>query len=110
MLLDIRVREISNANLAKGKDIYDPPHFMSNKEAVEQILEAEENLKTGTIHEDMKCIGVARMGFDDQKIVAGKLKEFLDIDMGKPLHSFIVCNSELHDCEIEMFDFFNLNK
>jgi len=62
--------------LAKGKDIYDPPHFMSCKVAVEQIMEAEENLKTGVINEGMKCIGVARMGFPDQKIASGSLKEF----------------------------------
>jgi diphthine methyl ester synthase len=34
VLLDIRVKEISFENLSKGKEIYDPPRFMSCKEAV----------------------------------------------------------------------------
>lgn len=106
VLLDIRVREISNENLAKGKDIYDPPHFMKVHEAVDQILEAEDNLKTGEIHRDMKCFGVARVGFDDQKIVSGTLEQFLKIDMGKPLHSFVICAPTLHFMETEMYEHF----
>ena len=106
VLLDIRVREISNENLAKGKDIYEPPHFMSCKVAVEQILEAEEDLKTGFILPEMKCMGVARMGFPNQKIASGSLKDFLNIDMGEPLDSFIICAKEIHEIEQEMFDFF----
>lgn len=106
VLLDIRVREISNENLGKGKNIYDPPHFMKIHEAVDQILEAEENLKTGLIKLDMKCFGVARMGFEDQKIVSGTLKEFLTIDMGPPLHSFVICAPNLHFMEQEMYDHF----
>jgi diphthine synthase len=33
------------------------------------------------------CIAVARVGQDDQKIVATTLGELLDIDVGPPLHS-----------------------
>ena len=55
----------------------------------------------------MKCFAVARMGFDDQKIVAGTLEEFLKIDMGEPLHSFVICAPELHFMEQEMYDFFH---
>lgn len=65
VLLDIRVREISFENLSKGKEIYDPPRFMSVTEAIQQILEAEENEKTEVVNSDSKCFGVARMGFDD---------------------------------------------
>lgn len=107
VLLDIRVREISNENLGKGKEIYDPPHFMRVHEAVDQILEAEDNLKTGGIKKDMKCFGVARMGFDDQLIVSGTLEDFLKIDMGEPLHSFVICAPELHYMEQEMYEFFH---
>ena len=46
VLLDIRVREISFENLSKGKEIYDPPRFMTVNEAIDQILEAEEHEKT----------------------------------------------------------------
>jgi diphthine synthase len=106
VLLDIRVREISFENLAKGKEVYDPPRFMSCKEAVEQMIEAEENLKTGKFPMDLKMFGVARMGFDDQKIAAGTLEDFLSIDMGGPLHSMVVCAPGMHDLENEMFKFY----
>lgn len=111
VLLDIRIKEISFENLAKGKEIYDPPRFMSCKEAVEQIIESEENLKTGKFDlKTTRAFGVARMGFDDQKIVSGYLGEFLDIDMGPPLHSMVICAEKLHDIEEKMFDFFRLKK
>jgi diphthine synthase len=106
VLLDIRVREISFENLSKGLEVFDPPRFMSCKEAVEQIFEAEENLKTGKFPADLKCFGVARMGFDDQKIVSGTLQDFLSIDMGAPLHSMVICSPEIHDLESEMFEFY----
>ena len=106
VLLDIRVREISFENLSKGKEIYDPPRFMSCKEAVEQILEAEQALQTGHFGENVKMFGVARMGFDDQRIVSGYIKDFLEIDMGPPLHSMIVCSPDMHDIENEMFEFY----
>lgn len=35
VLLDIRVREISFENLSKGKEIYDPPRFMTVNEAID---------------------------------------------------------------------------
>ena len=35
VLLDIKVKEISEENLARGKKIYEPPRFMSVKTAVE---------------------------------------------------------------------------
>jgi len=35
VLLDIRVREISFENLSKGKEIYDPPRFMTINEAID---------------------------------------------------------------------------
>lgn len=82
---------------------------MKIHEAVSQILEAEENLKTGKIKENLKCIGVARVGFEDQRIISGTLKEFLEIDMGGPLHSFIICSDEVHDLEKEMYDHFNIS-
>lgn len=106
VLLDIRVREVSNSNLAKGKTIYDQPHFMRVHEAVQQILEAEENLKLGAITKDSKCFGVARMGFDDQKIVSGTLEQFLTINMGQPLHSMVICAPNIHFMEEEMYAHF----
>lgn len=34
------------------------------------------------------------------------MKDFLEIDMGPPLHSFVICAHELHPIEEEMFEFY----
>ena len=34
------------------------------------------------------------------------MARFLDIDMGPPLHSFIICAEKLHSMEQEMYDHF----
>jgi diphthine synthase len=41
-LLDIKVKEQSIENLARGRKIYEPPRFMTVNQAVEQLLEIEE--------------------------------------------------------------------
>ena len=70
-------------------------------------METEEHYKKGAYSKDSKCIGVARVGFNNQKIKSGKMSDFLDIDMGPPLHSFIICSEEIHSIEEEMFEFFS---
>lgn len=108
VLLDIRVREISDENLMKGKQIYDPPRFMSVNVAFEQIIEAENELKTGKFGkiEDVKAFGVARIGADDQIIKSGTIGELLNFDFGKPLHSVIICAPKMHTIEEEMYEFY----
>ena len=111
VLLDIRVKEISDENLAKGKKIYDPPKFMSVNVAIDQIFEAEDNLKTqkfGDIRK-VKGIGVARIGSEHQTIRAGTLDELINYDFGAPLHSLVICAKNLHCIEQEMFEYFSGN-
>lgn len=110
VLLDIRVREISDENLLKGKKIYDPPHFMSVNVAIAQIIESVQanSIETfGDIHE-LKAFGVARIGADDQLIRSGTLRELSTVDFGKPLHSVIICGPEMHELEKAMFDFYSV--
>ena len=110
VLLDIRVREISDENLLKGKKIYDPPHFMTVNIAVEQIIEsvqANEIKEFGDIL-NLKAFGVARIGGDDQLILSGTLDELRKVDFGKPLHSVIICGPEMHELETAMFEFYNV--
>jgi diphthine synthase len=40
VLLDIKVREVSEENLMKGKMIYEKPNFMTVNRAIEQIIES----------------------------------------------------------------------
>lgn len=45
-LLDIKVKEQSIENLARGRKIYEPPRFMSVNTALEQILEVSQKRKS----------------------------------------------------------------
>lgn len=62
VLLDIKVKERTVENILKNKKIYEPPRFMDCKVAVEQLLEAEDNLKQGAFDKNTRCFGVARVG------------------------------------------------
>lgn len=104
-LLDIRVKELTVKALCGGKKEYEPPRYMSIQTAIQQMLEVEESRQEGACGKDVMCVGVARMGQRDQKIVAGTMGELLDIDMGPPLHSLIVCG-EVHETEKEVLDLF----
>jgi len=44
------------------------------------------------------CVGAARIGWPDQKIVAGTLAEMVNVDMGSPLHSIVIVGT-LHPLE-----------
>ena len=106
VLLDIKVKEISEENLCKGKKIYEKPRFMTVNVALAQLLEAEENLKTNSINENSLCVGVVRVGSPTQLIVSGKIKDLINYDFGGPLHTLIVCAPNLHSMEKEMMEFY----
>lgn len=109
LLLDIKVKEVSEENLAKGKMIYEPPRFMTVNQALAQIKESEENLKLQILKEDTRFIGLARVGAPDQKIVSGTLKELIDFDFGGPLHSLILVAKTIHSIELEMYDYYHVS-
>ena len=112
ILLDIKVKEISEENLAKGKKIYEKPRFMTVNQALEELLEASEKSETilenkGLINEDNLCYGVARIGSENQIIKAGKIKDIIKYDFGKPLHSIVLCAKTLSSIEKEVFEFYS---
>ena len=112
ILLDIKVKEISEENLAKGKKIYEKPRFMTVNQALEELLEASNKSETiienkGLINEDNLCYGVARIGSESQIIKAGKIKDILKQDFGKPLHSVVLCAKTLSSIEKEVVDFYS---
>lgn len=109
VLLDIKLREVSDENLLRGKKIYEPPRFMSVNVAIEQMIEAEEKTKLNFVSKDLLCFGVARLGAPDQKIVSGNIFELQQVDFGKPLHSLIICAPTLHSIEQEMFKFYHVS-
>jgi len=108
-LLDIKLKEQSTENLLRGRKIYEPPRFMTIRQCIEQLLEVEEKRQEGVYGPGTVCIGLARVGRDDQTIVSGTMAELLDVDFGGPLHSFVIPGA-LHPVEIEYVDFFRVKK
>lgn len=73
---------------------------------MQQLLEIEETKKEGAFGPETKCIGLARIGYANQKIKAGPMESFLGLEMGPPLHSFVICAEKLHHIEKEMYQHF----
>jgi len=106
VLMDIRVKERDWS--AMGKLKYEPPRYMSVNTCVEQLLEVEANKQEGVYSKDMLCVGVSRLGSDDQQIISGTLEELLTADFGPPLHSMVI-PGELHPCEEAYLNLFRVN-
>lgn len=61
---------------------------------------------TTAITEDTVCVGLARVGADDQAIRVGSLREMAESDLGAPLHSMIITGL-LHPLEVDMLKLFS---
>lgn len=109
LLLDIKVKEVSDENLARGRNIYEPPRYMTIKQALEQVLEVERCRKGGAVAEDGStfAVGVARLGSSTQQITAGTMSQLLHVDFGGPLHSLVIAG-DVHECEMEHVKLFCL--
>ncbi|GCB76853.1 hypothetical protein scyTo_0018391 [Scyliorhinus torazame] len=108
-LLDIKVKEQSLENLMRGKKIFEPPRFMSVSEAAEQLLEIIKKQRDEgeelALTEETLCVGLARVGANDQKIAVATLQQMAKEDLGGPLHSLII-TGHMHPMEIEMLKMF----
>ncbi|KAF2802016.1 diphthine synthase-like protein [Mytilinidion resinicola] len=111
VLLDIKVKEQSLENMARGRLIYEPPRFMTVAQCAAQMLEIEEEVKKeGVYTRESLAVGVARVGAVDEKIVAGTLGELCDADLGRPLHSLVLLGRRTHDLEREFLEEFAVDK
>lgn len=108
-LLDIRVKEPSLESLCRGKKQYEPPRFMAISVAIEQLLEVEQMRGENAYTEATTCVGFARLGSEDQLVVAGPMKQLLEVDFGPPLHCLVIAG-DTHPVEEEMLDFYKLVK
>lgn len=99
VLLDIKVKEQSMENLARGRRIFEPPRYMTVAQCATQLVETEETRQEGVYHADSLAVGAARVGAPDQKIVVGTLEELSSVDMGAPLHSLVLLGRRTHDLE-----------
>eukprot|EP00164_Ancoracysta_twista_P006334 GFYU01008800.1.p1 GENE.GFYU01008800.1~~GFYU01008800.1.p1 ORF type:complete len:274 (+),score=75.25 GFYU01008800.1:29-850(+) len=109
VLLDIKVREQSWENLARGREIFEPPRFMTVNQACEQLIEVEEKRQEGAydVNETM-CIGVSRVGHEDQQIISGSMKQLVDVDFGGPLHSMVIAG-DMHFLEKDIVDHYKVS-
>ncbi|RKO97860.1 hypothetical protein CXG81DRAFT_15553 [Caulochytrium protostelioides] len=107
-LLDIKVKEQSIENMARGRKIYEPPRYMTVNEAVAQLLEVEEKRGDGICGTNTVAVGLGRVGCNDQTIIAGTLEELLDAEVGPPLHSLVIAG-QMHFLEAEMLKSYAIN-
>ncbi|AEO66585.1 uncharacterized protein THITE_2114762 [Thermothielavioides terrestris NRRL 8126] len=112
VLLDIKVKEQSLENLARGRKIFEPPRYMSAGTCARQMLEIEEEKGQGAYGPDSLAIGAARVGGKTEKFVAGTLRELCDADdaLGPPLHSLVLLGRRTHELELEFTREFAINK
>ncbi|KAH9915388.1 Diphthine synthase [Fomitopsis serialis] len=115
VLLDIKVKEQSEENLARGRKIYEPPRYMSIPQAVSQIAEIEALRGEGVLKpEATLAVGLSRIGGEEhQRIVCGTLEELLTQPpelFGEPLHSLIIVGKRLHDLEVEYAEEYAVNR
>ena len=84
---------------------------MTVNQALEELLEASKNSENienkEMINEDNLCYGFARIGSESQIIKAGKIKDIIKYDFGKPLHSVVLCAKTLSSIEKEVVEFYS---
>lgn len=54
----------------------------------------------GEVTRETQCVAIARVGAKDQKMASGTLEELAKVDLGEPLHCFVV-TGKLHPMEEE---------
>ncbi|XP_020289062.1 diphthine methyl ester synthase [Pseudomyrmex gracilis] len=105
-LLDIKVKEPILESIMKKKKEYMPPRFMSVNEAANQLIEIlnnkiEEDRKSLAFTHESLAVGLARVGSEDQKIIACSLQDMTRVDLGPPLHCLVIPSVKLHPLEID---------
>ncbi|KAF9555040.1 Diphthine synthase [Agrocybe pediades] len=115
VLLDIKVKEQSEENLARGRKIYEPPRYMSIPTAVAQLIETEEIRNEGILNPDTTlAIALSRVGGGpEERIVSGTLRELLNHPAeayGQPLHSLVIVGKRLHHLEVDYAEEFAINR
>jgi len=113
-LLDIKVKEPNLESMMKGKVKYDPPRFMTVAQASCQLNQIIQNIGDDSSLKDVVrstdlCVGVARIGATNQKIVSCTLDEMCTVDLGPPLHSLVICG-KMHPLENDFLNMYALQQ
>ena len=110
MLLDIKVKEQSIENLARGRKIYESPRYMRVAQCASQMIEIESERGEGICRPRSLAVGLARVGAKDQEMVAGTLEELSRCDLGEPLHSLVLLGRRTHYLEKDFLREFAVDK
>ncbi|KFX89723.1 hypothetical protein V495_04222 [Pseudogymnoascus sp. VKM F-4514 (FW-929)] len=113
VLLDIKVKEQSLENMARGRLIYEPPRYMTVGQCAEQLLESEEIREEEAYGPESLAVGAARVGAKGETFVSGTLKELAegaDEVLGGPLHSLVLLGRRTHELEHVFVREFALDK
>lgn len=113
VLLDIKVKEQSYENMARGRKIYEPPRFMTVSQCARQMLEVEVERREGVCGEECLAVGAARVGGRTERFVSGTLGEMADgADelLGGPLHSLVLLGRRTHELESDFVRDWALDK
>ena len=68
----------------------DKKFFLDPKKALNDLLETEDGQKRNVIKPSSYVIIASRIGFEDQKIISGKIENLTKMDFGKPPHTIII--------------------
>ena len=68
----------------------DKDFFLDPKDALRDLLEAERGQTRNVVNLSSYAIVASRIGFRDQKIIAGKISSLKKIDFGKAPHTIII--------------------
>ena len=101
VLLDIKVKEQSIENMARGRLIYEPPRYMSISQCCEQLLEIEEARGTKAYTPQTPAVAISRLGSATQSFKVGTIEELANYDSGEPLHSLVILGRQCHELELE---------
>lgn len=101
LLLDIKVKEQSIENMARGRLIYEPPRYMDIATAAQQLLEIESIRQEHAYTPNTPCVAISRLGSPTQTFKAGTLQELSEYDSGEPLHSLVMLGRQVHELELE---------
>ena len=95
-LLDIKMKEPDFEVMCHDHTVFLlPPRFVTENEALEQLIEMEKKRQEGAYTKDMMCVGIARLGPKDQMIIAGTMEELLSAEFGAPLYCLAII-AEVH--------------
>jgi len=83
----------------------DKDFFLDPKDALKGLLETEKGQIRNVISSSTYAIVASRIGFKDQKIIAGKISSLKKIDFGKPPHTIII-PGRLHFTESDAMKLF----